>query len=88
MAETGKRFWDDLLTYIDARRVVPVIGADLLRVDHQGRRVPLELLIAQRLADHLEVSPDDLPEEDALNAVIHHHRTRAEPSRTRKMTWM
>ena len=73
MGDAGTGFWDDLLEYIDESRVVPVIGADLLRVEHEGRRVCLDLLIAQRLAARLDVSPDGLPEEDALNAVISRH---------------
>jgi len=70
MGDSGTGFWDDLLEYIDESRVVPVIGADLLRVEHEGRRVCLDLLIAQRLAARLDVSPGGLPEDDALNAVI------------------
>lgn len=50
MSDSGTGFWDDLLEYIDESRVVPVMGADLLRVEHEGRRVCLDLLIAQRLA--------------------------------------
>lgn len=30
--------WDDLLNYIEERRVIPIIGPELLRVDIGGGR--------------------------------------------------
>ncbi|HMF98666.1 MAG TPA: toll/interleukin-1 receptor domain-containing protein [Vicinamibacterales bacterium] len=43
--------WDDLLDYIEEGKVAPVIGHELIEADYQGRRVSLQRLIAERLAD-------------------------------------
>ena len=35
-------FWDDLLEYIEERRVIPIVGAELLTVpDGAGGEIPL-----------------------------------------------
>ena len=64
-------FWDDLLEYIDERRVIPVVGAELLMVpDESGAEVPLQRLLAQRLADRLRVPGADCTGDDALHQVV------------------
>ena len=49
-------FWDDLLAYLDDRRVVPVIDTGALQVSDGARRMSLESLLATRLAERLRLS--------------------------------
>ncbi|HKA55867.1 MAG TPA: toll/interleukin-1 receptor domain-containing protein [Candidatus Binatia bacterium] len=42
--------WDDVLAYIEEGTLVPVLGPDLLLVEHEGRQAPLSRLIAESLA--------------------------------------
>lgn len=71
--------WDELLPYIEERRVIPIIGPDLLRVEHEGKEVLLDRYIAGRLAAKIGLSPDALPAEQSLNQVVCqwlHHKKR------------
>lgn len=43
--------WENLLDLIDEGKVIPVIGPDLIRVEHDGQEVLLEKLIARRLGE-------------------------------------
>jgi TIR domain len=43
--------WEDLLDFIEEGKVAPVIGHELIEADYQGRRVSLQRLLAERLAD-------------------------------------
>ena len=43
-------FWDDLLGHIGSGLLVPFVGPELVLVDDGPRRVPLERLLAERLA--------------------------------------
>ena len=62
--------WDDLLNYIEERRVIPIIGPDLLRVEtDQGPRLLYEWL-AEKLAARLSVDPSVLPQPLTLNDVV------------------
>ncbi|HVS54175.1 MAG TPA: toll/interleukin-1 receptor domain-containing protein [Opitutaceae bacterium] len=64
-------FWDDLLEYIEERRVVPIVGAELLTVpDGHGGETPLPRLLAQKLAERLRVPADDCTDDDALHQVV------------------
>lgn len=51
--------WDDVLAYIEEGSLVPVLGPDLLLVEHEGGRISLYQLIAEHLAKRygLDVSP-------------------------------
>ena len=42
--------WDDVLAYIEEGTLVPVLGPDLLLVEHEERQVPLYRLVAEQLA--------------------------------------
>lgn len=63
-------FWEDLLAYIDDRRVIPIVGAELLRIPQETGDVPLSTLLARPLAAKLGVSDADLPDDDAVHAVV------------------
>jgi hypothetical protein len=43
--------WDDLLSFIQDGKVVPILGHELLEADYGGRRVSLQRLLAERLAE-------------------------------------
>jgi hypothetical protein len=64
-------FWDDLLEYIEERRVIPIVGAELLTLpDYNGGEVPLQLVLAQKLAERLRIPADDIAGDGALNLVV------------------
>lgn len=64
-------FWDDLLEYIEDRRVIPIVGAELLTVpDGAGGHIPLQRVLAQKLAERLRVPAEDCTGDDALNQVV------------------
>lgn len=68
MADTFE--WDDLLEFIEERKVIPVVGEQLLTVEHDGARVPLYGFLAARLAERLELDPATLPAQPGLNDVV------------------
>jgi TIR domain/SIR2-like domain len=62
--------WDDLLNYIEERRVIPIVGPDLLRVEtERGPRLLYDWL-AEKLAARLAVDPTGLPQPLTLNDVV------------------
>ncbi len=62
--------WDDLLNYIEERRVIPIIGPELLRVQtDQGLR-PLHEWLAEKLATRLGVDAHALARPLTINDVI------------------
>jgi hypothetical protein len=62
--------WDDLLNYIEERRVIPIIGPDLLRVQTDRGLRPLYEWLAEKLAAKLAVDPGVLPQPLTLNDVV------------------
>jgi len=62
--------WDDLLNYIEERRVIPIIGPDLLRVQTDGGLRPLYEWLAEKLAARLSVNVFGLPRPLTLNDVM------------------
>src|SRR6476660_7796025 len=62
--------WDDLLNYIEERRVIPSIGPDLLRVQTDRGLRPLYEWLAEKLAARLSVDVDGLPQPLTLNDVM------------------
>ncbi len=62
--------WEDLLNYIEEKRVVPIIGPELLRVETEtGPRLLYDWL-AEKLAARLNVDPRALPAPFTLNDVV------------------
>jgi len=62
--------WDDLLNFIEERRVIPIIGPDLLRVQTDRGLRPLYEYLAEKLAARLGVDPSPLPQPLTLNDVV------------------
>jgi TIR domain/SIR2-like domain len=62
--------WDDLLNYIEEKRVIPIIGPDLLRVQTDRGLRPLYEYLAEKLAAKLSVDPSVLPQPLTLNDVV------------------
>ena len=62
--------WDALLDNIEAQRVIPIVGPDLLQVDIEGKTVPLDRYVAGQLVSQFSLSPETLPAEPSLNAVV------------------
>jgi TIR domain/SIR2-like domain len=62
--------WDDLLSFIEERRVIPIVGPELLLV--QTERGPRLLFdwAAERLAARLNIPPAELPQPCTLNDVV------------------
>jgi hypothetical protein len=62
--------WDDLLSYIEERRVIPIIGPELLQVaTDRGPRLLYDWL-AEKLAGRLNVDVSQLPQPYTLNDVV------------------
>jgi hypothetical protein len=64
MAESFEveEFWDDLLAYIEDKRVIPVIGAELLTIEEGGTSLPLYREVAERLLNRYGLSAATLPQ--------------------------
>jgi hypothetical protein len=62
--------WDDLLSFIEEKRVIPIVGPELLEVDTPGGPRLLYEWIAERLAEKLGVDAAALPQPLTLNDVI------------------
>jgi hypothetical protein len=62
--------WDDLLSFIEERRVIPIVGPELLRVNtDRGPKLLVEW-VAERLAGRLNVNIAELPQPYTLNDVV------------------
>ena len=62
--------WEDLLSYIEDRRVIPIIGPELLEVQTESGPRLLYDWAAERLAQRLGVDTADLPDPYNLNDVV------------------
>jgi hypothetical protein len=62
--------WDDLLSFVEERRVIPIVGPELLQVATEGGPRLLYEWAAQRLAARLNVNTEDLPQPCTLNDVV------------------
>ena len=59
-------FIEDLLLNIEEGRVVPIVGPELLVVEHEGRELLLYRFLAERLAERLRIPVDSLPPDFSL----------------------
>ncbi len=62
--------WDDLLSYIEERRVIPIVGPELLQVTTDGGPRLLYDWLAEKLAGRLGVDVTALPQPYTLNDVV------------------
>lgn len=62
--------WDDLLSFIEERRVIPIVGPELLMVATEERPRLLYDWVAERLAAKLNVDTRRLPQPYTLNDVV------------------
>jgi len=62
--------WDDLLNFIEERRVIPIIGPELLQVDTDAGPRALYDWVAEKLAAKLGVDTSQLPRPYNLNDVV------------------
>ncbi|MDX2185367.1 MAG: toll/interleukin-1 receptor domain-containing protein [Opitutaceae bacterium] len=62
--------WDDLLNYIEEKRVIPIVGPELLSVEAETGPVNLYSWLAPRLAQRLGVPNEELPHSPTLNDVV------------------
>jgi hypothetical protein len=62
--------WDDLLSFIEERRVIPIVGPELLMVATDERPRLLYDWVAERLAAKLGVDTRRLPQPYTLNDVV------------------
>ncbi|MBA4138630.1 MAG: molecular chaperone Tir [Opitutus sp.] len=83
--------WEDLLNYIEEKRVVPIIGPELLKVETENGPRLLLGWIAEKLAVRLNVDTSALPLPLTLNDVVCTYlsnRGRREEAYTRLRTIM
>src|SRR6202051_4227366 len=62
--------WEDLLNFIEERRVIPIIGPELLQVETETGPRLLYDWVAEKLAARLNVDTTELPQPYTLNAVV------------------
>lgn len=63
-------FWEDFLSYVEERRVIPIIGPELLQLRVGGEPVLLYRVVAERLADKLRVDMSDAQPQWGLDDVV------------------
>lgn len=59
-------FWEDLFAFIEAKDVIPVVGAELVTIEDGGKDVPLYRAVAQRLLSKYGLSLTALPGGEVL----------------------
>jgi TIR domain-containing protein/SIR2-like protein len=62
--------WDDLLNFIEERRVIPIIGPELLKVETETGTRLLYDWVAEKLASKLNIDTRELPQPYTLNDVV------------------
>ncbi len=62
--------WEDLLSFIEERRVIPIIGPELLQVETDAGPRLLYDWVAEKLAVRLNVDTTELPQPHTLNDVV------------------
>jgi len=62
--------WEDLLNYIEERKVIPIVGPELVTVETESGPRPLYEWLAEKLAGRLGVAVASLPRPFGLNDVV------------------
>lgn len=62
--------WDDLLNFIEERRVIPIVGPELLKVETPEGPALFHDWLAGKLAARLGVNTAELPQPPTLNDVV------------------
>jgi TIR domain/SIR2-like domain len=62
--------WADLLDFIEERRVIPIIGPELLQIEADERPRLLYEWVAEKLAGKLGIDASQLPQPYTLNDVV------------------
>jgi len=76
VVDLQEQFWEDLLAFIEERRVIPIIGPELVTVRDGEQELPLYRCLGERLAEALELPAAELPEGFELNDVVSLHLRR------------
>jgi hypothetical protein len=61
--------WDALLDCIQEGKIVPIVGHELVEADYQGRRVSLQRILAERLAEREKLDVQWTPHFELNDAV-------------------
>ncbi len=69
MAQRNDFDWENLLFCIAERRVIPIVGKELLITHRDGEKILLERHLSERLAEALKLPPEQLSERYDLNEV-------------------
>ncbi|HEY2863282.1 MAG TPA: toll/interleukin-1 receptor domain-containing protein [Casimicrobiaceae bacterium] len=70
LATLDEDAWEDLLNFIEERRVIPIIGPELLKIETDGGSRLLYDWLAEKLAGKLNVDTAQLPQAYTLNDVV------------------
>lgn len=70
MPAVDEYFWENLLLYIEERKVIPIIGPELVTVSDGGREVPFQQWLAIRLQKALGLPSAELGDAYSLNDVV------------------
>lgn len=62
--------WDVLLDFIEDRRVIPIIGSDLVRISVDGESTTFDHYLADQLAERLGLPAGAKEERLSLNDVV------------------
>lgn len=65
--------WDNLIANLHDRQVVPILGSELLYIEHDGIHTTLEQHLARILVEKFRINPGCLPPEFTLNDVAWHY---------------
>ena len=68
MIDNPDSFWDELLAFVEAKSVIPIIGPALAIVEYDGRIEPYERLLARQLTLRLKLA--GLAESPTLQEVV------------------
>jgi hypothetical protein len=70
VATLDEEAWEDLLNFIEERRVIPIIGPELLQVETENGPRLLYDWVAEKLPARLNIDAAELPQSYTLNDVV------------------